>query len=184
MAGNDAEKLFDKKYTCPICENEFTAKTVKSGKARLLKTEMDLRNIYEGIEPLKYDVILCPKCGYAALARFFATVTAVQEKYITEKITPNFKAPEDEGPPLEEAPPSEEAPEDKEHQIVLTVTEITENGFKGYITDKNDIYDSNTDVTVIYKGEKLPESCYTVYVYFFVYDKTTVYAKRIFIVKE
>ena len=98
MAGNDAEKLFDKKYTCPICENEFTAKTVKSGKARLLKTEMDLRNIYEGIEPLKYDVILCPKCGYAALSRFFPTVTSVQEKYISEKITPNFKAPEDEGP--------------------------------------------------------------------------------------
>ena len=97
-------------------------------------------------------------------------------------------APEDEGPPVEEAPPSEEAPEeapeDKEHQIVLTVTEITENGFKGYITDKNDIYDSNTDVTVIYKGEKLPETGDTVYVYFFGYDKTTVYAERIFIVKE
>jgi hypothetical protein len=93
-------------------------------------------------------------------------------------------APEDEGPPVEEAPPSEEAPEDKEHQIVLTVTEITENGFKGYITDRNDIYDSNTDVTVIYKGEKLPETGDTVYVYFFGYDKTTVYAERIFIVKE
>ncbi len=97
-------------------------------------------------------------------------------------------APEDEGPPLEDAPPSEEAPEeapeDKEHQIVLTVTEITENGFKGYITDRNDIYDSNTDVTVIYKGEKLPETGDTVYVYFFGYDKTTVYAERIFFVKE
>lgn len=91
MIGNDAEKLFDKKYTCPICENEFTAKTVKSGKARLIKTEIDLRNVYEGIEPLKYDIILCPKCGYAALSRFFPTVTAVQEKYITEKITPNYK---------------------------------------------------------------------------------------------
>lgn len=97
-------------------------------------------------------------------------------------------APEDEGPPVEEAPPSEEAPEeapeDKEHQIVLTVTEITENGFKGYITDRNDIYDPNTDVTVVYKGEKLPETGDTVYVYFFGYDKTTVYAERIFIVKE
>lgn len=97
-------------------------------------------------------------------------------------------APKDEGPPAEEAPPSEEAPEeapeDKEHQIVLTVTEITENGFKGYITDRNDIYDSNTDVTVVYKGEKLPETGDTVYVYFFGYDKTTVYAERIFIVKE
>lgn len=91
MAGSEAEKLFDKKYTCPICDNEFTAKTVRTGKARIIKTEMDLRNVYEGIEPLKYDIILCPKCGYAALARFFPNVTTVQHKYITEKITPNFK---------------------------------------------------------------------------------------------
>lgn len=89
--GNEAEKLFDKKNTCPICDHEFSVKTVKSGKARLLRTEMDLRNVYEGIEPLKYDIILCPQCGYAALSRFFPTVTSVQQKYITEKITPNFK---------------------------------------------------------------------------------------------
>lgn len=95
--GNEAEKLFDKKNTCPICDHEFTVKTVKSGKARLLKTEMDLRNVYEGIEPLKYDIILCPKCGYAALSRFFSTVTSVQQKYITEKITPNFKPLEESG---------------------------------------------------------------------------------------
>lgn len=97
MTGNDAEKLFDKKYTCPICENEFTAKTVKSGKARMIRTDIDLRNVYEGIEPIKYDIILCPKCGYAALSRFFPTVTSIQEKYIKEKITPFFKPLMDEG---------------------------------------------------------------------------------------
>ena len=89
--GNEAEKLFDKKYTCPICENKFTSKTVRTGKARMVRTDMDLRNVYEDIEPLKYDVILCPKCGYAALARFFPNVTSIQHKYISEKITPNFK---------------------------------------------------------------------------------------------
>lgn len=97
MPGTDAEKLFEKKYSCPICDNDFTAKTVKSGKARLLKTEMDLRNVYDGIEPLKYDIILCPKCGYAALARFFPNVTSVQNKYIEEKIRPNFKPMPEEG---------------------------------------------------------------------------------------
>lgn len=97
MAGSEAEKLFDKKYTCPICDNEFKAKTVRTGKARIIKTEMDLRNVYEGIEPLKYDIILCQKCGYAALARFFPTVTSVQHKFISEKITPNFKPVDMEG---------------------------------------------------------------------------------------
>ena len=97
MAGSNADKLFDKKYTCPICENNFTAKTVRSGKTRMIRTDMDLRNVYEDIEPLKYDVILCPKCGYAALSRFFPNVTNVQQKYISEKITPNFKPLQDDG---------------------------------------------------------------------------------------
>lgn len=91
MSSTELEKLFDKKYTCPICENNFTAKTLRSGKARMIRTDLDLRNVYEGIEPLKYDVVLCSKCGYGALARFFPNVTSVQEKYIKEKITPNFK---------------------------------------------------------------------------------------------
>lgn len=91
MAGKEAEKLFDKKYTCPICDNGFTVKTVRTGKSKIIRTDMDLRNVYEDIEPLKYDIILCPKCGYAALARFFPSVTTVQHKYISEKITPNFK---------------------------------------------------------------------------------------------
>ncbi len=96
MAGNNADKLFDKKYTCPVCDNNFTAKTVKTGKARMIRTDMDLRNVYEDIEPLKYDVILCQKCGYGALARFFPSVSSIQHKFITEKITPNFKPlPED-----------------------------------------------------------------------------------------
>ena len=96
MAGSVTDKLFDKKYTCPICDNNFTAKTVRTGKARMIRTDMDLRNVYEGIEPLKYDIILCQKCGYAALARFFDSVTSVQHKYISEKITPNFKPLQDE----------------------------------------------------------------------------------------
>ena len=91
MAGSNADKLFDKKYICPICDNEFTAKTVRTGKARMIHTDMDLRNVYEDIEPLKYDIILCQKCGYAALSRFFPTVTSAQQKFISEKITPNFK---------------------------------------------------------------------------------------------
>ena len=63
----------------------------------MIRTDMDLRNVYEDIEPLKYDVILCPKCGYAALSRFFPNITNIQQKYISEKITPNFKPLHEDG---------------------------------------------------------------------------------------
>lgn len=94
---SEAEKLFDKKYTCPVCDSVVIGKTVKSGRAKLLRTDMDLRNVFDGVEPLKYEVLLCQNCGYAALTKFFESVTTVQQKYITEKITPNFKPLNDEG---------------------------------------------------------------------------------------
>lgn len=97
MAGSDADKVFDKKYTCPVCENKFTSKTVRTGKARMIRSDMDLRNVYEGIEPLKYDIVLCPKCGYAALARFFPEISNAQKSYIQEKITPHFNLVEENG---------------------------------------------------------------------------------------
>ena len=87
--------LFDKTYTCPICDKEFKAKTVKIGKAKLVGTDQDLRPKYENIDMLKYDIILCPHCGYAALSRYFKFLTAPQAKMISEKISKAFKAQPD-----------------------------------------------------------------------------------------
>lgn len=83
--------LFEKSYTCPVCDNEFKAKTVKMGKAKFLGSDLDLRPKYDHIDMLKYDVLLCPKCGYAALGRFFKYLTNVQVKQIKENISASFK---------------------------------------------------------------------------------------------
>lgn len=83
--------LFDKTHTCPVCEKEFKEKTVKVGKAKLKGTDMDLRPKYEGIDMLKYDVIMCPHCGYTALSRYFKFVSSAQAKMIKEQIGANFK---------------------------------------------------------------------------------------------
>ena len=83
--------LFDKAYTCPICSNKFKARTVKSGKAKMAGSDPDLRTRYEQIDMLKYDIIMCPDCGYAALDRFFNSVTPVQVKNVKEKISATFK---------------------------------------------------------------------------------------------
>ena len=84
--------LFDKTYTCPVCDSEFKAKTVKVGKAKLIGTDMDLRPKYEGIDLLKYDIVLCPHCGYAALTRYYKILSSFQAKRIREIISKAFKA--------------------------------------------------------------------------------------------
>lgn len=83
--------LFDKTFTCPICDREFKSRTVKIGKAKLIGTDMDLRPKYEQVDLLKYDIIMCPHCGYAALSRYFKFVTSPQAKRIKENISKNFK---------------------------------------------------------------------------------------------
>lgn len=83
----EKDLIYDKTFTCPVCDKEFSAKIMKSGKAKLLGTDSDLRAKYEGIDPVKYDVELCPHCGYAALGRYFTGLTSTQAKMIREKVS-------------------------------------------------------------------------------------------------
>lgn len=91
----EQDYLFDKSFACPICDKEFKARTVKVGKVKLAGTDMDLRPKYDQVDLLKYDIIMCPHCGYAALSRFFKFVTAPQKKNIKEKISASFKPKEE-----------------------------------------------------------------------------------------
>ncbi len=85
--------LFDKTYECPVCARTFKERTLRTGKARLVKTDMDLRPTFEGIEPLKYDVVQCTECGFTALTRYFVPMTTPQRKAILEKITSRYRKP-------------------------------------------------------------------------------------------
>ncbi|MDE7282073.1 MAG: DUF2225 domain-containing protein [Lachnospiraceae bacterium] len=87
----EQDYLFDKSFTCPVCDKEFKARTVKVGKVKLSGTDMDLRPKYDQVDLLKYDVIMCPHCGYASLSRFFKFLTSPQIKNIREKISAAFK---------------------------------------------------------------------------------------------
>lgn len=79
--------IYDKAFTCPVCDAKFVNKIVKTGKAKLLGTDRDLRPVHEGIDTQKYDVLLCPRCGYAAVTKFFSQVTSTQAKFIKEQIS-------------------------------------------------------------------------------------------------
>ena len=88
---SEEDLLFDKTYTCPVCDTEFKSKMVRTGKAKLVSADSDLRPQYQGIDPLKYDAILCPKCGYASLSRYFNFVMDSQAKLIKEQISRSFQ---------------------------------------------------------------------------------------------
>lgn len=91
----EQDYLFDKSFTCPICDKDFKARTVKIGKVKLLGTDLDLRPKYDQVDLLKYDIIMCPHCGYASLSRFFKFVTSPQAKNIQKAISASFKPQEE-----------------------------------------------------------------------------------------
>lgn len=83
----EKDLIYERTFECPVCGKSFQAKIMKSGKAKLLGTDQDLRPRYEGIDAVKYDVELCPHCGYAALGRYFGSMSSGQVKLIRENIS-------------------------------------------------------------------------------------------------
>ena len=94
---SEEDAIFEKTYSCPVCDQEFKSKTVKSGKVKLLSLDTDLRPMYQNMDPLKYDAIVCPSCGFAALNRFFKYVTSAQAGLIKNNITAAFRGLKEEG---------------------------------------------------------------------------------------
>lgn len=82
--------LFDKHYTCPVCDATFAVKSVRAGKVKIKDKDTDLRPIYEDVDPLKYDVITCHKCGYSSVSRYFGKLSTRQMKDLMEQIGSHF----------------------------------------------------------------------------------------------
>ncbi len=94
----EKDYLLDKKIICPICDREFTTKTVKSARLKRLEPDSDLRPNFNGIDSVKYDVTVCPHCGYAALNNRFPHVSPTELRLIREGVASKFKsAPEFKG---------------------------------------------------------------------------------------
>ena len=87
--------ILDRRYTCPICDKQIRAKSVKSNSAKFVDTMADLRPIHNNINVTKYDAVCCPNCGFAALTKNFTTTTSIQRKLIHEQIEANYKSHEE-----------------------------------------------------------------------------------------
>ena len=79
---DEKDVLFDKSAECPVCGKNFSYRAVRTGKARLLGQDQDLRPKYDKFDPAKYDVVVCPYCGYAALIRYFTALPDAQVKLV------------------------------------------------------------------------------------------------------
>lgn len=81
----DEVLLFDRDVECPVCEQKFKVKNVRSSKLRLDKVDNDLRQRFVDFEPLYYMVWNCPNCFYSNFNFEFKQVLEANKKPIVEK---------------------------------------------------------------------------------------------------
>lgn len=129
----ESDFIYDKTLECPVCGAKVTNKIPKTGRARLIKNDRDLRPIHEGIDTQKYDVLMCHSCGYAALSRFFTQITSAQGKLIKENITPKVVLHEYNG----ETYSYEDAIERYKLALANAVVKHAKNSEKAYISLKS-----------------------------------------------
>jgi hypothetical protein len=143
---SEEDFLFEKTYVCPVCDKEFHSKKVRTGKVKLLSADTDLRPKYQYIDCLKYDVVACPKCGYAALDRFFRFMMPAQARMIRENISASFKGL----PPTENIYTYDDAIERHQLALINTVVKKAKESEKAYTCLK---------MAWIYRGkaENLPQ---------------------------
>lgn len=84
------EFLLEKTIRCKICDKQFKTKVIKSGRAKRLEPDTDLRPRFQYIDTIKYDVTSCPHCGYTAMNRYFDLIGSAQAKLVKEGISSKF----------------------------------------------------------------------------------------------
>ena len=129
----EKDYIYDKNFTCVVCDKEFSSKIMKTGKAKLVGTDIDLRYRYEGIDSIKYDVVTCPRCGYSALLKYFPMTTAAQGKLVKSNIYGKVKLPALTG----ETYSYEDMMERYKLALVCTIVKRGKDSEKAYVCLKN-----------------------------------------------
>lgn len=65
------DQLWKKRFTCPVCRNQFQAEAVKTSRLSLVEVHTDMRKVYEAIDPIQYDIVTCPACYYSTFGYCF-----------------------------------------------------------------------------------------------------------------
>ncbi|KSU83973.1 hypothetical protein A2U94_09670 [Bacillus sp. VT 712] len=84
--------LYDKKIACALCSHSFYSKKVRSRFLKAQRYDTDFFIYYENpkLHPIIYDVVICPKCGYASTEQFSRIFPPGSANQVKEKVTKNW----------------------------------------------------------------------------------------------
>jgi uncharacterized protein (DUF2225 family) len=77
--------LFKVEMKCPVCGVSFYTSRVRSKNCVVESRDSDFCVYYKEQNPVFYEAVVCPKCGYAALRGSFADLDPEEARDILEK---------------------------------------------------------------------------------------------------
>lgn len=79
-----SQALYPKQMHCPICNNKFDTMKVKSSACIVTKKDEDFCTYYKDVNPMFYEILVCPYCGYAASEKSFNELTAKETQILKD----------------------------------------------------------------------------------------------------
>lgn len=81
------DALYTKKVTCPVCNKQFSSTKAKVNSCKVEKKDEDFCTHYKDLNPMYYDIFVCPYCGYAASENSFDNLTDSEKKILRNAFT-------------------------------------------------------------------------------------------------
>lgn len=78
------DSLYSKKFSCPICGKNFSSLKAKVNACKVEKRDEDFCIHYAELNPLYYEIFVCPFCAYAAPEGSFKDITESEIKTLKE----------------------------------------------------------------------------------------------------
>lgn len=83
----EVKSIYNTHIDCPVCDSNIEYTKIRSKTIRMLKQDSDFCPYYEGENPLLYEAVICPECGYGAHITNFQNINKYERARVREKIT-------------------------------------------------------------------------------------------------
>jgi uncharacterized protein (DUF2225 family) len=83
----DIAPYYNTHIDCPVCDSRIEYTKIRSKAIKLVKQDTDFCPYYESENPMFYEAVICPECGYGAHITNFNNINKYGKARIREKIT-------------------------------------------------------------------------------------------------
>lgn len=87
---SDFDEIYAVKANCPACGLRFEFSKLRTKAVRYMGQDTDLCPKYQGENPLFYDALVCPACGFAQIGTVIGEIDDLQLKAVRERVTPKW----------------------------------------------------------------------------------------------